>query len=192
MTTKTITTTCHNWTREENKKLMVCFYKSKPTQKEFMHHIEMLWREKHLTATLDMEQLNNQQYSIMKKHLLSDLELEEWHSSREIGWRGWLTGWDSQCLPRIYQLTFRPSGKRLWTIYRLSRVKGLVFPSSTTDRVLAQTNLALDTIYLRRISLKLMHWSMSQLGHYRKVLGKKGSRLQTPHNAWQQQPGEED
>ena len=37
----------------------------------------MLWRETHPTATLDMKQLNNQQYSNMTKHLLSDLELEE-------------------------------------------------------------------------------------------------------------------
>ena len=42
-----------------------------------MRRKEMLWREKHLKAILDMKQLNNQRYSIMKKHLLSDLELEE-------------------------------------------------------------------------------------------------------------------
>ena len=37
----------------------------------------MLWQEKHPTATLDMKQLNNQRSSIIRKHLLSDLELEE-------------------------------------------------------------------------------------------------------------------
>ena len=42
-----------------------------------MRRMEMLWREKHPTATLDMKKLNTQPYSIMKKHLLSDLELEE-------------------------------------------------------------------------------------------------------------------
>ena len=42
-----------------------------------MRRMEMLWQEKHPNATLDMKQLNNQRYSIMKKHLLSDLELEE-------------------------------------------------------------------------------------------------------------------
>ena len=56
---------------------MICYYKSKPKQKGFMRRMEMLWREKHPTATLDTKQLNNQRYSIMKKHLLSDLELEE-------------------------------------------------------------------------------------------------------------------
>ena len=45
--------------------------------KGFLSRMEMLWREKHPTATLDMKQLNNQRYSIMKKHLLSDLELEK-------------------------------------------------------------------------------------------------------------------
>ena len=35
----TNTTTCHNWTRKENKKLMICYYKSKPNQKEFMYSI---------------------------------------------------------------------------------------------------------------------------------------------------------
>ena len=56
---------------------MLCYYKSKPKQKEFVCRIEMLWLEKHSTATLNMKQLNNQRYSIIKKHLLSDLELEE-------------------------------------------------------------------------------------------------------------------
>ena len=64
-------------TKEEKKKLMICDYKSKPKLKGFMHRMEMLWREKHQTATLNIKQLNNQRYSIMKKHLLSDLELEE-------------------------------------------------------------------------------------------------------------------
>ena len=73
----TKTTTCHKWTREENKKLMVCYYKSKPKQKGFMRRMEMLWRENHPTATLDLKQLDNHRYSIMKKNLLSDLELEE-------------------------------------------------------------------------------------------------------------------
>ena len=39
--------------------------------------MEMLWQEKHPTATVDVKQLDNQWYSIMKKHLLSHLELEE-------------------------------------------------------------------------------------------------------------------
>ena len=56
---------------------MICYYKSKPKQKGFMRRKKMLWREKHPTATLDMKQLNNQRYSILKKHLLYDLELEE-------------------------------------------------------------------------------------------------------------------
>ena len=56
---------------------MICYYKSKPKQKGFMRCMERLWREKHPTATLDMKQLNNQMYSILKKHLLLDLELEE-------------------------------------------------------------------------------------------------------------------
>ena len=42
-----------------------------------MHRMELLWRDKHPTAKLDMKQLNNQRYSIMRKHLLSALELEE-------------------------------------------------------------------------------------------------------------------
>ena len=42
-----------------------------------MCRMEMLWRKKHPTATLDLKQLNNQWYSIMKKHLLFDQELEE-------------------------------------------------------------------------------------------------------------------
>ena len=43
--------------------------------------METLWQEKHPTATMDIKQLNNQQYSIMKKHLLSvlnDTAQEEW------------------------------------------------------------------------------------------------------------------
>ena len=56
---------------------MFCYYKSKPKQTGFMRHMEMLWRKKHPTATLDLKQLNNQWYSIMKKHLLFDQELEE-------------------------------------------------------------------------------------------------------------------
>ena len=51
----TNTTKRHKWTRNETKNLMVCYYKSKPTQKRFMRHIEMLWREKHSTATLDIK-----------------------------------------------------------------------------------------------------------------------------------------
>ena len=42
-----------------------------------MRRMEMLWRENHPTATLDLKQLDNHRYSIMKKNLLSDLELEE-------------------------------------------------------------------------------------------------------------------
>ena len=56
---------------------MICYYKSKPKQKGFMRFIEMLWREKPPKATLDINQLNNQRYSVMKKHMLSDLKLEE-------------------------------------------------------------------------------------------------------------------
>ena len=39
-----------------------------------MCRMEGLWQEKHPAATLDMTQLNNQRYSIIKKHLLTDLE----------------------------------------------------------------------------------------------------------------------
>ena len=56
---------------------MICYYKSKPKERGFIRYIEMLWREKRPTATLEMKQLNNQHYSIMMKHLLSKLELEE-------------------------------------------------------------------------------------------------------------------
>ena len=42
-----------------------------------MLHKEMLWREKHPTATLNIKQLNNQGYSIIEKHLLVDFELED-------------------------------------------------------------------------------------------------------------------
>ena len=42
-----------------------------------MRRIEMLWRKKHSIASLDVKQLSNQRYSILKKHLLLDLELEE-------------------------------------------------------------------------------------------------------------------
>ena len=62
-------------TKEEKKKLMIYYYKSKPKLKGFMRRMEMLWREKHPNATLDIKQLNNQRYSIIKKHLLLDLEL---------------------------------------------------------------------------------------------------------------------
>ena len=62
----TNTTTRHIWTREENKKLMICYYKSKQKQKGCLRRMEMLWREKHPIATLNMKQLNNQWYSIMK------------------------------------------------------------------------------------------------------------------------------
>ena len=62
------TPTRHNWTREENKNLMVCYYKSKTKQ-----GIQVL----HENALADMKQLNMQRYSIMKNHLLSDLELKE-------------------------------------------------------------------------------------------------------------------
>ena len=34
--------------------------------------MEMFWREKHPIANLNIKQLNNQRYSIMKKNLLSD------------------------------------------------------------------------------------------------------------------------
>ena len=37
----------------------------------------MLWQGKHPTSTLDMKQLNNKQYIIMKKHSLWDLNLEK-------------------------------------------------------------------------------------------------------------------
>ena len=70
-------TTRHNWMREENKNLTICYYKSRPKQKGFMRRMEILWQKKHLTATLVMKQLNNQRYIIRKKHLLSDLELKE-------------------------------------------------------------------------------------------------------------------
>ena len=53
----TNTTTRHNWTREENKKLMICCYKSKPKQKGFMHSMQKIWREKYPTSTLLMKQL---------------------------------------------------------------------------------------------------------------------------------------
>ena len=63
--------------RGENKKFMICYYKNKPKQNEFMRRMKMLWRKKHPTAALDMKQLKNQRYSIMKKHLLLNLKLEE-------------------------------------------------------------------------------------------------------------------
>ena len=42
-----------------------------------MRHMEMLGWEKHSTATLGIKQLNDQQYSIMKKHFLQYHKLEE-------------------------------------------------------------------------------------------------------------------
>ena len=75
----------HNWMKEENQNLTVSYYyKSDPKQREFMRRVEMLWQVKHPTATLDIKQLNNLQYRIMKKHLPSDLELKELRSG-EIG-----------------------------------------------------------------------------------------------------------
>lgn len=69
--------TRHPWTREENRLLMTCYYNSKPHEKGFMRRMEEIWHQKRPGTELDMKQLNNQRYSIMKKHLLSDLELEE-------------------------------------------------------------------------------------------------------------------
>ena len=56
---------------------MICYYKSKPKQKEFMHRVKMYWLEKHPTFTLGMKQIKKQWYSMMKKRLLSYLKLEE-------------------------------------------------------------------------------------------------------------------
>ena len=65
------------WTREDNRALMTCYYNSRPKEKGFMRRMEGLWHELRPSSTLDMKQLNNQRYSILKKKLLSELELEE-------------------------------------------------------------------------------------------------------------------
>ena len=74
-----------------------------------------------------MEQLSNQWYSIMKKHLLLDLELEELSRMAELcdtaqeeldnrsEWPAEASNVlvnESPCLPRTFQLTFRPFGKK--------------------------------------------------------------------------------
>jgi len=66
-----------SWTRKDNKALMSCYYNSRPKEKGFMRRMEALWKELRPDSILDMKQLNNQRYSIVRKKLLSGLELEE-------------------------------------------------------------------------------------------------------------------
>ena len=46
--------------KKKTKKLWSVTIKSKPKQNRLMHHMEMLWQEKHPTATVDVKQLDNQ------------------------------------------------------------------------------------------------------------------------------------
>ena len=199
----TNTTTRHNWTRDENKKLMICYYKSKPKQKGFMRRMEMLWREKHPTATLDMKQLNNQRYSIMKKHLLSDLELEELSRLAELNdtvQEELEDVSDSPAeTPNVLVDESPLSAENLPTDIQTLRQKIMdhlptehgqrsYLPKlrcEITDEILAQTNLALETIPTVNITETnaLIYATVRAL---QESVGQKGSRPQTPRNAWQQ------
>ena len=176
---------------------MICYHNSKPKLKGFMRHIKMFWQEKYPTANMDMKQLDNQRYSIIKKQLLSDLELKELSRLPELNDTVQeeledMSGSPAETpnvlvdepplsaenLPTNIQ-TLRqnimhhlPAEQGQWPYLPNLRYK-------ITDEILAQTKLALKTIPTW-ISLKPMHWSMPQLGHYREVWGEKGSWHQTP------------
>ena len=71
---------------------------------------------------------------------------------------------------------------------RMSKVKGLIFPSSDTkitDEILAQTNFTLETIPRVNIT-ETNALNNATVRALQETVGKKGSRPQTPHNAWQQ------
>ena len=58
-------TTRHNWTREENKRHMICYYKSILKLKVLC----IAWKCSGATATLDLEQLNYPRYSLQLEKL---------------------------------------------------------------------------------------------------------------------------
>ena len=65
------------WTRTDNTTLMQCYFKSKPQEWGYMGRMRGLWMEMRPELPLTAKQLVAQRSNIVRKQLLSELEVEE-------------------------------------------------------------------------------------------------------------------
>ena len=110
----------------------------------------------------------------------------EWHSSRGIGWRWWLTGWDNLCLGG-------------WATHVCQELTNWYpdLQQKIMDHLQAEQS---QTCYLPKLRYEITnelgsgnntygqyHWNQCHSEDTTgECWGEKGSRLQTFHNAWQQ------
>jgi len=73
----TRTTARRKWTTEENKDVMICFYKAKAQGKFFGKRMLDLWNVKHPNIRLDEKRLTAQKNTILRKKWFTTIELEE-------------------------------------------------------------------------------------------------------------------
>ena len=65
------------WTRDENKALLECYYSSNPNQRGYMNRLRDIWLLRYPQSMLTPKQLVAQCSNIHKRQLLSRLEIEE-------------------------------------------------------------------------------------------------------------------
>jgi len=66
----------HKWTREENIKVMECFYMSSPTRRGYRKRMHKLWKDVSPELVLTEQRLLNQKRAIINGKFLSTMEIE--------------------------------------------------------------------------------------------------------------------
>lgn len=68
--------TRRKWTREENTKVMECYYRSQPHKRGYRKRMHEIWREQNPESSINEQGLLNQKRAIEKNKLLTDIECQ--------------------------------------------------------------------------------------------------------------------
>ena len=97
------------WSRADNKDLMICYYNSEPAKRGYMKRMLDLWLTKRPNSNLNEKQLVAQKANVIKKKLLSDLEIEELQNAKERNQPDGLEKQDQEDQPNEPTLTESPA-----------------------------------------------------------------------------------
>ena len=69
--------TKQKWSQEDNKLVMLCYYKSEPEKRGYRKRMVNIWKEIKPTSEITEQRLADQRRAITKKKWLTDVEFEE-------------------------------------------------------------------------------------------------------------------
>ncbi|XP_053153185.1 uncharacterized protein LOC128345353 [Hemicordylus capensis] len=65
------------YTKNANKEIMICYYKSSPTRRDYLKRMYQIWKEKHPDTEITEQRLADQRRFIIRNKVFTGVELEE-------------------------------------------------------------------------------------------------------------------